>query len=173
LIIKNQVAAALSDMRVRPATLSDLPLICVIENQSFKAPYPKSLLERLLKDCSESFFAAVDAEAGVVGYCVLSLRRSSAHVISIAVHPRFRRIGVASALLKAAIDYLTSHNVSQLRLEVGVENVEAVSLYNKFGFERTNVVKDYYSDGSDAVIMHLFLRGAAPEKHLEVSLFPP
>ena len=155
-----QVVPALNPFRTRLASLSDLPAICAIEDNSFHAPYPQSLLKRLLEDCSQSFFVALDNEGSLVGYCVISLSPDSAHLISIAVHSRLRRKGVATLLLQRTVEYLSSHNVDELRLEVGVNNMEALSLYGKLGFEKMGLLKAYYSDGSDAVSMRLFSRAA-------------
>ena len=160
-----QVVLALNRFHTRLASLSDLSAICAIEDDSFRAPYPSSLLKRLLKDCSESFFVAVDDEGVLVGYCVFSRDVNSAHLISIAVHRRLRRKGVASALLQRSIEYLNSNNFDQLWLEVGLNNLEALSLYRKLGFGETATLKGYYSDGSDAVRMRLFLRNVSPKPH--------
>jgi ribosomal-protein-alanine N-acetyltransferase len=160
-----QVALALNRSHTRLASLSDLSAICAIEDDSFRTPYPPSLLERLLKDCSESFLVALDNEGTLAGYCVFSLAENSAHLISIAVHRRLRRKGVASTLLQRAFEYLISHNVDEFWLEVGGNNLEALSLYDKLGFERTATLKGYYSDGLDAVRMRLFLRSAGAKPH--------
>lgn len=157
-----QVAVVLNRFRIRPASLSDLSPIRAIEDDSFQAPYPQPLLERLLIDCSESFLVALDDQGVLVGYCVFSLEANSAHLITIAVDRRLRRMGVASALLQRAIQYLISRDVDEFRLEVGVNNLEALSLYGKLGFERAATLKRYYSDGVDAVRMRLLLRSATP-----------
>ncbi len=85
-------------------------------------------------------------------------------MLTIAVDKMMRKKGIASMLLKKAIEYLISQNVDDFRLEVGVSNLEALSLYSRFGFERTSVLEKYYSDGSDAVRMHLSLRSTG-SKH--------
>jgi ribosomal-protein-alanine N-acetyltransferase len=139
-----------------------LPAISAIEDDSFPAPYPPSLLERLLNVCPESFFVAIDQSGELAGYCVFTLGGMTAHLISIAVSRNFRRRGIALALLRRAIEYLTAHAVDELWLEVSLRNAEAVTLYGKMGFEKRGVLKKYYSDGSDAVRMCLVLRETNP-----------
>jgi ribosomal-protein-alanine N-acetyltransferase len=158
-----KVALPLNRFYIRLASLSDLPAICAIENDSFPEPYSASLLERLLKDCSESFFVAAGDAEELVGYCVSSLSGKSAHMISIAVNSSFRSKGIATALLQRSIVYLMAHGVDEFWLEVNLKNVEAVTLYTKLGFEEVGVLKDYYSDGSDAVRMCLVLRKPTPK----------
>jgi ribosomal-protein-alanine N-acetyltransferase len=140
---------------VRLASKSDLPALSAIEDDSFAAPYPASLLERLLSYCPESFYVATDEAQKLVGYCVSSLNGEAAHLISIAVHPKFRGRGVATILLRETLKFLMTQNVVELFLEVNGKNTDAIALYSKLGFERTEIVKKYYSDGSDAVRMSL------------------
>ena len=53
---------------------------------------------------------------------------------------------------------MTAIGVHELWLEVKTDNLEAVGLYQKFGFKNEDVLKAYYSDGSDALRMNLILR---------------
>jgi ribosomal-protein-alanine acetyltransferase len=140
-----------------------LPAISAIEDDSFPAPYPPSLLERLLNVCPESFFVATDESGELVGYCVCALGGKAAHLISIAVCRNLRRRGIALALLQTVIEYLIAHAVDELWLEVSLRNAEAVTLYAKLGFEKRSVLEKYYSDGSDAVRMSLVLREPTPK----------
>jgi ribosomal-protein-alanine N-acetyltransferase len=147
----------LERFHIRIASLSNLPAISGIEDDSFPSPYPRSLLKRLMNDYSESFFVAVDHKATLVGYCVSARGGSSAHLISIAVDREFRRNGIATMLLQRTIGYLIAHATREFYLEVNPKNVEAVGLYRKLGFEKAGVLKEYYSDGSDAITMKIIL----------------
>ena len=94
----------------------------------------------------------------MVGYCVCLSRRKLAHLISIAVQTDYRKRGVATSLLHRTIEFLMEQSIPELWLEVNLKNVDAVSLYSKLGFEKTGVLKGYYSDGSDAIRMRLTMR---------------
>jgi ribosomal-protein-alanine N-acetyltransferase len=75
------------------------------------------------------------------------------HVVSIAVLPKARRKGVASALLRAAMEGMSSYKARQIFLEVRVTNDIGVNLYKKVGLEITRTIPGYYSDGEDAYVM--------------------
>lgn len=152
-----QVAPHMNAFSVRLASISDLPALSAIDDDSFAAPYPPSLLERLLNDCPESFYVATDEAQKLVGYCVSSLHGEAAHLVSIAVHPKFRRKGIATILLRETLRFLMTHNILELLLEVNRKNTEAIAFYSRLGFEKTGMLKKYYSDGSDAVRMRLKL----------------
>ncbi len=152
-----QVAPHMNAFILRLASISDLPALSAIDDDSFTAPYPPPILERLLNECPESFYVATDEAQRLVGYCVSSLHGEVAHLISIAVHPKFRRKGIATILLRETLRFLMTRNIVEFSLEVNRKNTEAISLYSKLGFERTGMLEKYYSDGSDAVRMRLRL----------------
>ncbi len=81
------------------------------------------------------------------------------HLISIAVLEEYRGRGIGSALLKHTIDALsTIYKVSSIFLEVRVSNIPAIRLYEKFGFKKAKIIKEYYRDGEDAYVMVLKIK---------------
>jgi ribosomal-protein-alanine N-acetyltransferase len=91
-------------------------------------------------------------EVGLSNHGLGGLLRKG-HVVSIAVLPQSRRKGVASALIKAAMDGMCYYKAKQIFLEVRVTNGAGVSLYKKLGLEVTRTINGYYSDGEDAYVM--------------------
>lgn len=69
----------------------------------------------------------------------------------IIVSKEYRQKGVGSALLNYFFNTFCNKENSIL-LEVSVENINAINLYSKFGFEIINIRKKYY-DNVDAYIM--------------------
>lgn len=76
------------------------------------------------------------------------------HIISIAVLPEYRNKGVGYALLKEALQAMsTYYKTRECYLEVRVSNTSAINLYKKMGFEIERTIRGYYSDGENAHIM--------------------
>ena len=71
--------------------------------------------------------------------------------------PRRRRLGVASALMKRAIDETRISEGTSITLEVRAGNSAAIGLYQALGFERDGLRRDLYPDGEDGVLMRLHL----------------
>ena len=63
-------------------------------------------------------------------------RSSSWLVANVAVHPDYRRRGIALALMRATLDLLRSRGVAEAILQVDDDNLGAVSLYRNLGFGR-------------------------------------
>ena len=91
-------------------------------------------------------------EVGLGNFGLVGLVRKG-HVVSIAVLPESRRKGVATALLKGAMNGTVYYRGKQIYLEVRVTNGAGVALYKKLGLEVTRTINGYYSDGEDAYVM--------------------
>ncbi|MDR1361132.1 MAG: ribosomal protein S18-alanine N-acetyltransferase [Rickettsiales bacterium] len=77
-----------------------------------------------------------------------------AELYHIAVHPDFRRGGIANSLLVCMENELKKQSVKKIFLEVRVSNKPAIELYKKNGYEQISVRKNYYYDnGEDAFVM--------------------
>lgn len=82
------------------------------------------------------------------------------HIVTLDVHPEFRRHGTATRLMDRAIEKLRNAGAAEIALEVGVTNVAAIKLYEGFGFRVCGLLKDYYANGralQDAYRMQLVL----------------
>jgi ribosomal-protein-alanine N-acetyltransferase len=139
-------------LKIRLAEPRDLDAVYSVERASFKGDvYPRSLLLALLILNPQGFFVA-EVEGKVVGYAVGALIHGRGHVMSLAVHPHYRRRGIATALMKTLEEALTSKGATELRLEVREDNVEAAAFYEKLGYRAVGRRSRYYSDGSSAIV---------------------
>jgi ribosomal-protein-alanine N-acetyltransferase len=139
--------------KVREALKEDLRQVSRIEKISFKDPYPLSLLSFLLM-ISPEYFLVAEASGKIIGYVsALVEKGEKAHLVSIAVDPKHRRVGVARVLLEALIRKLKARGIKELSLEVRVSNRAARQLYRSLGFKEESIIKAYYGDGEDALSM--------------------
>ena len=131
--------------------------ICLPEN------YTDVFFVDLYQKYPETFIVA-EEDGNIVGYimCRIEIGLSSigmggltrkGHVVSLAVMPENRKQGIASALLKEAMQGMQSYKAKQIFLEVRVTNDDAVTLYKKLGLAVTRTIGGYYSDGEDAYVM--------------------
>jgi ribosomal-protein-alanine N-acetyltransferase len=82
------------------------------------------------------------------------LRPDEGHIITFAVHPRWRRQHIGERLLIAFLDLALDRGAHEAMLEVRLSNLPARRLYEKFGFRPVGLRPRYYSDnGEDALIM--------------------
>jgi ribosomal-protein-alanine N-acetyltransferase len=139
---------------IRTVKPEDLKNVYLIERLSFERPYPSSYLETLAYLSPETFLV-VSLNGHIVGYSASVLRGSEGHIISIAVHPNYRGIGIGERLLRENVKQLKDLGAKRVILEVKVDNIQALNLYQKLGFKIVKTLKNYYWDGADAYRMAL------------------
>jgi ribosomal-protein-alanine N-acetyltransferase len=80
----------------------------------------------------------------------------------VAVHPDFRRQGIAETLVGYLIDEAIKQSGEFITLEVREGNVPAIALYRKLEFEPVGIRKDFYSaPRENALLMTRFFRHPA------------
>jgi len=90
----------------------------------------------------------------ILGFVVAeSSRRAVGHVITIDVRAAARRLRVGSTLLSAAEQRLRDSKCDSVRLETAVNNASALAFYKRHGYDVTNVIPHYYSNGVDALLL--------------------
>ena len=62
------------------------------------------------------------------------------------VRPAFRGLGLAQAILDHLANHARENNINILRLETGIYQVDAIKLYERFGFQRRAPFGEYKKD---------------------------
>ena len=65
------------------------------------------------------------------------------------VNESFRGQGLGETIVRAAAEIARSRNIRQLALHVDADNVSAIALYSKLGFQRHHVVRFYQNRSKD------------------------
>jgi len=90
-------------------------------------------------------------------------------VVTLDVHPAFRRRGLGRLLMETLIERLAARGAERVTLEVDVRNSGALAFYRAFGFRETGRLPDYYGPGLDAFEMEIGIRGYVPKGTLPSS----
>jgi ribosomal-protein-alanine N-acetyltransferase len=131
---------------IRPVHSKDFDELLQIEAQAFpKSQYDREELWLLSLKYPHTFLVTVSNQ--IDGYIVF---RADGHIISMAVKPDKRRLGIGSRLVEEVIGYCSGKS---LRLEVRVSNVGAQRFYLNLDFRIKARIKSYYHDGEDAYVM--------------------
>lgn len=138
---------------IRRFNLSDLFQILKIEHKSFpKSPYDWETFVSLFSKYPDTFLVFTNkhkkGEEEIWGYIIYS---PDGHIISIAVHPKYRRKGVGTKLINQA---LSSPHLKKVWAEVRQSNTIAHAFYLKLGFEIIGILPNYYGD-EDAILVEL------------------
>ena len=90
----------------------------------------------------------------LVGYVGSQSSIDESDIMNIAVHPDWRRRGIAEKLIDYLVQELKKRGSHALMLEVRVSNDPAIALYEKLGFQQVGRRKNYYRNPKeDALIL--------------------
>ncbi|MCX6665685.1 MAG: N-acetyltransferase [Euryarchaeota archaeon] len=137
---------------IRNAHVNDLEHIITIEQQCFKGDHaysPQQLKYLLTK--ANSLTLVETKENNIRGFVIILLHKGTriAGLETIDVTPLFQKQGIALKLLIAAEEELKQKNINTIRLEVSVTNYQAIHLYEKQGYTKTKILKNYYQYNHD------------------------
>ena len=140
---------------IRPMRWPDIEPVHRIEAELFTVdPWSIEQFWSELAQPTRAYVVAVDGER-IIGYAGAFLLAPDSDVQTIAVSPRDQGRGVGAVLLTWLIEQAVARDCRQMLLEVRSDNAPAIAMYERFGFERISVRRDYYALGVDAVIMRL------------------
>ncbi len=138
---------------IRDASEGDASQIAAMEGEFFSFPRTAGQILSSLRDGMHETAAAVSGET-VLGYAGFSFVLDEGYIDNVAVAVSARRKGIADALLADLDRRARERELSFLTLEVRESNVPAAALYEKNGYRKTAVRKNYYAKPSeDAIIM--------------------
>ncbi len=148
-----------ADILIEPMRREDLAEVMAIEVVSFSVPWTEDMFgNELASGTMAGALVARVAGAGsappVVGYICVWLVSDELHINNLAVHPRWRKRGIARELLQAVLGHGRRGGARAAFLEVRASNLAAQDLYRKFHFEAVGVRPRYYTHPiEDAVVM--------------------
>lgn len=133
----------------------DIDEVLDISSLSFSIPWSKSsYIQELTNPVAKYFVAKIDNK--VVGFVGTWMILDESHITNIAVHPNYRKQGIASMLLKELLNHCKIQGCIAYTLEVRSGNKAARSLYEKHNFKQDGIRKGYYEDNKeDAILMWL------------------
>ena len=88
----------------------------------------------------------------VIGICVFQVILDEAQINYFVVNKNFRGKGFGSYLMSYLLERSEKLKLKKLILEVSKSNFSAESFYSRFAFSTVGVRKNYYKDGSDALL---------------------
>ena len=132
---------------------SHVSAVAELEKICFSDPWSENSVASELKN-KLALWLVAEEEGRVAGYIGSQTCGDESDVMNVAVHPDFRRRGIAESLVNALVEHLKAIESRCLTLEVRASNVPAISLYEKLGFSEVGRRKNYYRNPrEDALIM--------------------
>ena len=144
---------------IRNALKDDVPALLEIENNSFENSRLKKHQFIYLLKYGKCELIVCEIDLQVVGYVISLYRKNSteARIYSIAVHPKFRSLGLGILLLNEISNRATKHSCKSIRLEMDTANETAKRFYKKMGFFENGMIYHYYGKNVNAIRFKIIL----------------
>lgn len=147
--------------RLRPASRADLPVLAALERHAFVDPWTLAQLGSAL-DWPGTVALVAEDDGGAVGYVLGRVIVDEGEILSIAVVPERRRLGIGRRLLDAMMTMLVARGAHAAWLEVRMSNDAARAMYESAGFAAAGVRPDYYRrPDEDALVLRCELEATA------------
>lgn len=142
---------------IRKMTTMDVDQVCLLEEMAFSMPWHrKSFVEMIENKDALYLVVEEDARPGiVVACCGMRSIVGEGDISNVVVHPSYRNRGIACRMLMELLERgAHEFGVESYTLEVRQSNVAAIRLYEKLGFVREGIRKNFYEKPTeDALIM--------------------
>ena len=125
----------------------DLPKVIELERKCFQhllaySPYQlKYLITKANSNCLGEYISD-----NLRGFIIVLYKKGTrvAGIETLNVDPKYHGNGIGKKLLIAAEEDIKIKGINKINLEVSTKNIPAIRLYEKFGYKKENILKNYY-----------------------------
>jgi len=135
---------------VEDASIRHLDRLCEIEMECFEEEaFTKRQIVQLLTDYNSVGLVARENDR-ILGFIIAMIYVDrnvlSGHILTIDVSPAHRQKGIGQMILQEIEKIFKTKGVKTSHLEVREDNVAAISLYTKLGYQKIGKLKNYYGN---------------------------
>ena len=124
-----------------------------LEKKCFSDPWTATMFVGDLQSEQTCYFGAFDENDNLVGYAGMWMSVDEGQITNVAIHPDYRRRGIAYFLVVNLIQICRRNKLSSITLEVRESNINAISLYKKLEFIKVGVRKNYYKNPNENALL--------------------
>ena len=140
-------------LAVRRAKEQEIEEIARLEQEIFSDPWSLAAIRETWGQKQARILGAW-LEEQMAGYVIVYFAADESEIARIAVDEKFRRQGVAGALLDEMERVLVSKGIVRLMLDVRKSNAAALGFYYTRGFKEDGIRKNFYTNPTeDAILM--------------------
>ena len=140
-------------MMITEMNATHVAQVAQLEKICFADPWSEKSVASELDNIWALWLVAVEDDR-VIGYIGSQTSIDETDVMNVAVHPDYRRRGIAEMLIVNLVEELKKKGSHALMLEVRASNAPAIALYEKLGFLQVGCRKNYYRNPKeDALIL--------------------
>ena len=142
-------------VRMRPMRWWDVEQVAAVEAEVFdESRWSAEQFWSELAQPTRRYLVVQEVDQGtILAYGGIFILGADSDVQTIAVAPRAQGRGIGRMLMEHLMDCAREEEATSMMLEVRSDNLPAIDLYQRLGFEQISIRRDYYAPGVDARIM--------------------
>lgn len=141
---------------IKKMTLDDLNSLKENFNEKFDKFWNHSILENDFKN-NDSYYIVAKCDNEILGFAGCLKIVDEINILNIVTRIDKRNLHIGSKMLEYIISTSKNEKANSITLEVNVNNIPAIKLYEKYNFEKVGLRKRYYYGTDDAIIMTLHI----------------
>lgn len=142
----------MDSIKIFDMTMQDLDCISNILESDFDDFWTVTTLKNELLNPNSKYIIA-KLNNTIVGFAGIWKAVDDVHITNIVVNKKFRKQNIGSLMLSKLLELAKLEpNITSITLEVNSNNISAIKLYKKFGFQVVGLRKKYYNNIDDAII---------------------
>ena len=139
-------------MILREMLTEDLDQVMEIEDNVFPDPWTKEGFFTFLIR-KDSMFLVVEEKGRIIGYLGSLMVLDESDILNIAVTPERQKEGIGRFMLESLFRLSYDCGIRFVHLEVRESNETAIRLYERCGFQRDGLRKDYYTEPRENAVL--------------------
>ena len=151
--VKDRNLEMLTPIIIRSFKREDIFAAIYLITKIFNERYDTDFIKSLYESWNEGFLIA-EYKGSPIGILIAVLSdRTTARILILGIEESYRNSGLGSRMMNEFIRVCAINGIKKITLEVRVSNKSAIRFYNRFGFEITDYIHNYYNDGEDGYVM--------------------
>ena len=139
-------------MTFREMSVEDLEQVVEIEKALFSDPWTKEGFFTFLTKENTMFFV-VEEKGKILAYCSMQTVLDQGDILNVAVCPEPQKEGIGYFLVDSMLKMAEITGIHMVHLEVRESNGTARRLYERLGFKKDGLRKDYYTDPTENAVL--------------------
>lgn len=140
-------------MMIRKMTVNDIDAILSLDAGVFQPKWNRNMLLSELHDNPFASLYVLLQDDQIIGFLDFWITFETAQLANIIIIKNRQRQGLGSLLMEEMLKVCNQEMCDTISLEVHVNNHQAISFYEHYGFMKASLRKGYYEDGCDAHLM--------------------
>ncbi len=147
---------SMQKIKIEKMSEQDIKAVAELDKKSLPESWSEKNYSISIENPNYNILVAKSGDK-IVGFVSTYHAADEGYICNIAVQSSQRKCGIGTALMHKILEYSKSKNLKSLSLEVRESNMGAIKFYDKLGFTKLGIRKNFYSNPAEnAVIMTLY-----------------